>query len=136
MDGFSWWKMTAVGQTPKILVVDDEFSLVQLCQLILEDAGYQVRCAVNGSQALNLIGEEMPDLVLLDVMMPGMDGIEVCRQIRRRYETRRPFILMYTADDRDLTRSNSLMAGANDLITKDTPIHELASKINNFLAVV
>jgi DNA-binding response OmpR family regulator len=119
----------------KILVVDDEFSLVQLCQLILEDAGHYVRVAMSGSEALRLVQEEMPDLILLDVMMPGMDGIEVCRQIRHNYEDKRPFILMYTADDRELTRRNSLMAGANELLTKDTPVHELASKIDAFLSV-
>jgi len=122
-------------QANKILVVDDEVSLVQLCQIILEDSGYRVRGSVTGSDALHLIEEEMPDLVLLDVMMPGMDGIEVCQHIRARYTNRRPFVLMYTADDRDLTRQNCLEAGANDLITKDTPVHELASTIDRFLAV-
>lgn len=119
--------------THKVLIVDDEISLVQLCQLILEDAGYEVRGANSGTEALRLIHEEVPDLVLLDVMMPGMDGIEVCREIRRRFEVKRPYILMYTADDRDLTRQNSLRAGANDLITKDTPVHELASRIGDFM---
>jgi DNA-binding response OmpR family regulator len=69
-------------------------------------------------------------------MMPGMDGIELCREIRRQYEAQRPYILMYTADDRDLTRQNSMMAGANDLITKDTPVHELASRIGDFMTAV
>lgn len=119
----------------KVLVVDDEFSLVQLCQLILEDAGFRVRGAVSGSEALQLIHEEMPDLVLLDVMMPGMDGLEVCRQIRDTYEHERPFILMYTADDRELTRQSSISAGANALLTKDTPVHELATKIDSYLAL-
>ena len=65
-----------------------------------------------------------------------MDGIQVCREIRHRYEAKRPYILMYTADDRDLTRQNSIMAGANDLITKDTPVHELASRIDNFMSFI
>ncbi|MCL4267219.1 MAG: response regulator [Anaerolineae bacterium] len=125
-----------MAQTNKVLVVDDEISLVQLCQLILEDAGYEVRGAVSGTEALRLIHEDIPDLILLDVMMPGMDGIELCREIRRRYVAERPYILMYTADDRDLTRHNSMMAGANDLITKDTPVHELAARIDNYMAVV
>jgi len=124
-----------MAQTNKVLVVDDEISLVQLCQLILEDAGYEVRGAISGTEALRLIHEDMPDLVLLDVMMPGMDGIQVCREIRHRYEAQRPYILMYTADDRDLTRQTSISAGANDLITKDTPVHELASHIDNFMTI-
>lgn len=118
----------------KILVVDDEFSLVQLCQFILEEAGFQVRGAVSGKEALTLISEEVPDLILLDVMMPGMDGIEVCRQIRSRFEVNHPIILMYTADDREQTRDNSLKAGANALLTKDTPVFELPSKISSYLA--
>ncbi|MCP4356814.1 MAG: response regulator [Chloroflexi bacterium] len=120
-------------QANKILVVDDEVSLVQLCQIILEDSGYRVRGAVTGSEALHLIEEEMPDLVLLDVMMPGMDGMEVCQQIRAQYTDTRPFVLMYTADDRERTRQNCLEAGANDLITKDVPVHELASTIDRFM---
>jgi DNA-binding response OmpR family regulator len=124
-----------MATTTKVLVVDDEISLVLLCQFILEDAGYEVRGANSGTDALQLIHEEIPDLVLLDVMMPGMDGFEVCREIRRRYEAERPYILMYTADDRDLTRQNSLRAGANDLITKDTPVYELASRIGDLMAV-
>ena len=120
----------------KVLVVDDEVSLVQLCQLILEDAGYKVRGAVSGSEALRLIHEEMPDLILLDVMMPGMDGIEVCRQIRGRYASERPFIIMYTADDREYTRKTSMAAGANALLTKDTPVHEIATRIDSYLAVL
>lgn len=120
--------------TPKqILVVDDEASLVQLCQIILEEAGYRVRGAFNGRQALRLVNEEVPDLILLDVMMPGMTGIEVCEQIRNQHNGR-PFIVMYTADDRDETRTNSLTAGANDVITKDTPIFEVAGKLESYFA--
>jgi DNA-binding response OmpR family regulator len=122
-----------IAQASKILVVDDEASLVQLCQFILEEAGYRVRGAVSGRQALRMITEEMPDLVLLDVMMPGMDGLSVCRQIRAQYESQQPYILMYTADDREETRSNSLAAGANALLTKETPIFELPLKIRSCL---
>lgn len=113
----------------KILVVDDEPYLVELCRIIFESAGYQVRGALNGRQALTLIGEEMPDIVLLDVMMPGMTGIEVCRHIRARYEEKGPSILMYTADDREETRQSSLAAGADDFITKATPIVDLLERI-------
>ena len=119
--------------TNKVLVVDDEASLVELCRIILENAGYAVRGAINGRDALKSIQEEMPDVVLLDVMMPGMDGIEVCRQIRNHYEIESPHILMYTADSRKETRESSLAAGANDLITKETPIFELPAKINSCL---
>ena len=121
-----------MARTKKILVVDDEKSLVQLCQIILEAAGYDVRGAYNGKQALSMITEEVPDLVLLDVMMPGMDGIEVCRRIRSEYKTQ-PRIVMYTADERAATRESSIIAGANAVLTKETPVYDIPSKIVNFL---
>lgn len=125
--------MLKMSQPNKILVVDDEPSLLELCRIIFEAAGYQVRGAVDGRQALSMIGQEMPDIVLLDVMMPGMNGIEVCRQIRTQYRSNGPCILMYTADDRDETRENSLAAGANDLITKQTPVFNLLEKITPYV---
>ena len=125
--------MHPFSNEPKILVVDDEQSLVNLCLLILEHAGYKVRGTFSGKQALQMVGDEMPDLILLDVMMPGMDGIEVCRRIRELMPEQRPYILMYTADDRQLTKTESLNAGATDFISKDTPIFELPDKIQNYL---
>ena len=122
-----------MGKVNKVLVVDDEISLVELCRIILENAGYQVQGAIGGLEALDFVQQDMPDVVLLDVMMPGMDGIEVCREIRSRYKSSNPCILMYTADGRKETLENSLAAGANDLITKEIPIFELPAKINNYL---
>jgi CheY-like chemotaxis protein len=121
-----------MARTKKILVVDDEKSLVQLCQIILEAAGYEVRGAYNGQQALTMITEEPPDLVLLDVMMPGMDGIEVCRRIRSKFD-KYPRIVMYTADEREVTRRSSLTAGANAVLTKSTPVYDIPAKLVNYL---
>lgn len=120
------------NSTNKILVVDDEIALVELFQIIFNDAGYRVRGAFNGRQALQMIREEMPDFILLDVMMPGVDGIEVCRQIRTQFQTANPCIVMYTADERPQTRAACLSAGANGLITKETPIFQLPAKIKTF----
>ncbi|MCP4415784.1 MAG: response regulator [Chloroflexi bacterium] len=120
------------AQGSKILVVDDEQSLVSLCLLIFEQAGYQVRGALNGKQALQMVDEEIPDLILLDVMMPGMDGLEVCRHIRASIPKQRPYILMYTADDRQQTITNSINAGATDFISKKIPIFDLPEKIESF----
>ena len=122
-----------LAQASKILVVDDETSLVSLCLLIFEQAGYSVRGALNGKQALQMVHDEMPDLILLDVMMPGMDGIEVCRRIRELLPQERPFILMYTADDRQKTKSESMLAGATDFISQETPIFDLPGKIQGYL---
>lgn len=121
-----------MARAKKILIVDDERSLVQLCQIILEAAGFEVRGAYNGYQALNMVTEEVPDLILLDVMMPGIDGIEVCRRIRSEYE-RYPRIVMYTADERDDTHDHSIEAGANAVLNKETPVYDIPSKIANYL---
>jgi DNA-binding response OmpR family regulator len=121
-----------MARTKKILIVDDERSLVELCQIILEAAGFDVRGAYSGREALNMIMEEVPDLVLLDFMMPGMDGIEVCRRIRSEYD-RYPRIVMYTADERDSTRSSSISAGANAVLPKETPVYDIPSHLANYL---
>ena len=123
-----------MNRTNKILVVDDEASLVELCEFVFKADGHEVRGAFNGPQALNMITEEMPDLILLDVMMPGLTGIEVCHQIRAQYPAQRPTILMYTADDSDETRANSMAAGADDFIPKETPVFELSAKVNTYLS--
>ncbi|MEM7335469.1 MAG: response regulator [Chloroflexota bacterium] len=109
----------------KILVVDDETSLVQLCKFILEQAGYTVRGAYSGKQALKIIDNDIPDVIILDVMMPGMTGIEVCRSIRDQYGHERPFILMYTADARDATRDSCMNAGADKFVTKSVSPFDL-----------
>lgn len=116
----------------KILIVDDEKPLVQLCRIILESAGYEVWEAYNGSQALALLHDKLPDLVILDVMMPGLTGIEVCQEIRARYPTK-PRIIMYTADDRNGTLEASIQAGANAILTKETPIYDIPEKVHAFL---
>ncbi|MCI0396010.1 MAG: response regulator [Chloroflexi bacterium] len=122
-----------MSQQKTVLVVDDESSLVQLCLIVLEGAGFKVRGAYSGRQALRMITEEIPDLVLLDVMMPGMNGIEVCREIRSSYQSHRPCIIMYTADSSDATKRSSLAAGANALLTKEIPIYDLPARIRTFL---
>lgn len=121
-----------MARTKKILIVDDERSLVELCQIILESAGFEVRGAHSGREALSMITEDTPDLVLLDVMMPGMDGLEVCRRIRSEH-ARYPRIVMYTADERDATRNNSLSAGANAVLPKETPVYDIPLHLANYL---
>ncbi len=117
---------------PHLLIVDDESSLVELCQMILEEAGFQVRGAYSGKQALRMIREQLPDIILLDVMMPGMTGIEVCQEIRSQYNGT-PHIFMYTADDREETRCKSLDAGANAVIYKDISILDLPRKLTAYM---
>lgn len=118
----------------KILVVDDERPLVDLCRIVLESAGYEVWEAYDGFQALDLLRRRQPDVVILDVMMPGMNGIDVCREIRLRYP-HVPHIIMYTADARNGTRDASIQAGANAVLTKETPIYDIPTKVQAFLQV-
>lgn len=114
-----------MGNKNKILIVDDEASLVQLCKFILEQSGFSVRGAFNGKQALNILKEELPDIIILDVMMPEMTGIEVCRTIRQEHGSKRPYIMMYTADARDKTRQTCLEAGADKFVTKSVSPFDL-----------
>lgn len=122
-------------QTNKILIVDDEVSMVQVCQLILQADGHEVRGAVNGRQALRMIAEEVPDFILLDIMMPGISGIEVCRLIRQEHPSPQPVIVMYTADGRAEVREESMAAGANGFVIKQNPFHDLPGKIAPYLAL-
>lgn len=118
----------------KILVVDDERDLVQLYQIVLQVAGYTVLGATNGENALHLFDENRPDLVLLDVMMPGMDGIEVCREIRsRESDGANSTIIMYTANDSGETRDASREAGADELVSKNVSLDNLQLKISSYL---
>jgi CheY-like chemotaxis protein len=120
-------------RSSKILVVDDDVSLVQVCQIILQEAGHEVQVAVNGRQALRIVTQEMPDFILLDIMMPGMDGIEVCRRIRQSHPAAQPIIVMYTADGRTNVRADSQAAGADGFVIKQNPFHDLPDKINPYL---
>lgn len=117
----------------KILVVDDEPDLVDLYQLVLTMSGYQVSTANGGEQALQVYHREKPHLILLDVMMPDMNGLEVCRQIRAGEgpdgETK---IIMYTANDSIENRKMSKAVGANDLLSKDVSVDGVTAAISAY----
>ncbi len=122
--------------TPKrVLVTDDDAVSRTTVEALLAPAGYRVRCTSNGEEALAAAEEEKPDLVLLDVMMPGMDGFEVCRRLRARLrEDYIPIILVTGVDDQhDIIRG--LEAGADDFLRK--PMHggELRARVSNLLKV-
>jgi len=110
----------------RILVIEDEASLARFLQLELNHEGYQVETAQSGYEALGRISEEKWDLVLLDIMMPGLDGFEVCRRIRKH---RNIPIIMLTARDATLDKVDGLDAGADDYVTKPFVIEELLARI-------
>lgn len=118
---------------PAILVVEDEAALVTLLRYNLEKSGYAVDEATDGEEALIRVAEAKPDLVLLDWMLPTLSGIEVCRQIRRRPETRSLPIIMLTAraEDQDMVRG--LNTGADDYITKPFSTEALLARIRSLL---
>jgi two-component system, OmpR family, phosphate regulon response regulator PhoB len=125
--------MAAAVSGPKVLVVEDEAALATLLRYNLERQGYQVDEAADGQEALTRIDEAPPDLVLLDWMLPVMSGIEVCRQIRRRHDTRDLPVILVTArtDDQDAVRG--LNTGADDYITKPFNMEALLARVRALL---
>lgn len=116
-----------------ILVVDDEESNVKLLGVILENAGYRFETAASGEEALKKIRTAPPDLVLLDVMMPGLNGYEVCALIREDPATRQIPVIMVTALADRNARIKGLNAGANDYLTKPVDSMEVEARTRNLL---
>src|SRR3972149_4095640 len=110
----------------KILVVDDEETMVRSLSTLLAEEGYEVTVAMNGARALAAAREERPDLLLLDVMLPGIDGMEVCRQIRTWSTVP---IIMLTAKTGEVDTVVGLEVGADDYVTKPFSPRELVARI-------
>jgi two-component system phosphate regulon response regulator PhoB len=119
--------------TPHILVVEDEDSLATLLQYNLEKEGYEVTLAGDGEEALLQTQERLPDLVVLDWMLPKVSGIEVCRRIRQRSESRNVPIIMLTARGEETDRIRGLDTGADDYVVKPFAMSELAARIRAVL---
>ena len=115
--------------TPTVLVVEDEDALATLLQYNLEKEGYRVILAGDGEEALILVQEELPDLVVLDWMLPKVSGIEVCRRLRQRSESRNLPILMLTARGEESDRVRGLDTGADDYVVKPFAMSELTARI-------
>jgi two-component system, OmpR family, phosphate regulon response regulator PhoB len=120
-------------QAPLVLVVEDEAALVTLLRYNLEREGFRVTEARDGEEAMLQIAEQMPDLVVLDWMLPLMSGIEVCRQLRRLPETRRLPIVMLTARGEEGDKLRGLDAGADDYVTKPFSPSELIARLRAVL---
>ncbi len=115
-----------------VLIVEDEESLLQTLRYNLSRAGHEVRLCTDGHIALEMLLENPPDLVLLDLMLPGMDGLEICRRVRA--EVANPAIshvpiLMLTARDEEIDKVLGLEVGADDYITKPFSMHELLARV-------
>jgi len=122
-----------VAANTDILVVEDEDALATLLQYNLDKEGYGVRIATDGEEALTLASEKAPDLVVLDWMLPKVSGIEVCRRLRNRPETRNTPIIMLTARGEETDRIRGLDTGADDYVVKPVSMTELVARIRAVL---
>jgi DNA-binding response OmpR family regulator len=118
----------------KILIADDEPNIVAAIEFLLQQNGYEVHVAHNGEEALSLVESCVPDLVLLDVMMPLRSGYEVCTRIRERAEWRHIKVIMLSAKGREAEVNKGLAMGADLYVTKPFSTRELMAKIKALLA--
>jgi DNA-binding response OmpR family regulator len=113
-----------------VLIVEDEQSIASFVSLYLKNAGYGVRAVTTGAGALNAVASEMPALIILDLNLPDMDGIEICRRIRKGSDVP---ILMLTARDEDVDKIIGLEVGADDYLTKPFNPRELVARVKSVL---
>jgi CheY-like chemotaxis protein len=118
----------------RILVVDDDPRLLHVVAMYLSIEGYEVDTAGNGEEGLRLLEQRRPDLVILDIMMPGIDGLEACRRIKSNPETRSIPVVLFTALSRTDDVENGRAAGANRFINKPFSLIGLGAVIRSFLA--
>ena len=118
---------------PNVLVVEDEAAQREILAYNLEAEGFRVRIARDGEEAMTMISEEMPDIVVLDWMMPNVSGIEVCRRLRARSETKAVPIIMLSARSEEFDRVRGLETGADDYVVKPYSVMELMARIRTQL---
>jgi len=124
-------ELSAAGNGARILVVDDNEDVVELLELLLTHHGLHVLKAYGGEECLDLVRREMVDLIVLDVMMPGTDGLTVCRELKRDYPEL-PIILLTARDDM-ATRSEAMSLGVCEFVTKPVDNHDLLKRIETQL---
>lgn len=117
----------------KILIVDDEPNIVIPLQFLMEQNGYRTLVAQSGEEALELISKEKPDLVLLDIMLPGVDGFEVCEIVRLNPEWRNTRIIFLTAKGRDVDIAKGMVLGADEYITKPFSNQQIIDTVTKLL---
>jgi two-component system response regulator VicR len=110
----------------KVLVVDDEKPIADILQFNLKKEGFEVHCAYDGNEAVKMVEEIQPDIILLDIMLPLQDGMEVCREVRKKYDMP---IIMLTAKDSEIDKVLGLELGADDYVTKPFSTRELIARV-------
>ena len=116
-----------------ILVVDDEPNIVLSLEFLMKQAGFAVRTAADGEEALKSIEAAPPDLVLLDINMPRLNGYEVCEKVRANPDWKTVRVVMLTAKGRDIEREKGLAMGADDYVTKPFATQEVVEKVREIL---
>jgi DNA-binding response OmpR family regulator len=117
----------------QILIVDDEPNIIVPLQFLMEKSGYQVAVAQSGEEALESVSKSPPDLVLLDIMLPGIDGYEVCEILRLKPEWMHIKIIFLTAKGRDVDIAKGMVLGADEYITKPFSNQEIIDCVKNLL---
>ena len=125
--------MTMAAVKPSVLVVEDEPAQREVLAYNLEAEGFRVATAGNGEEALMLVAEEAPDLIVLDWMLPNVSGIEVCRRLKSRSETKAVPIIMLSARSEEVDRVRGLETGADDYVVKPYSVVELMARVRNQL---
>lgn len=118
---------------PYVLLIDDDHDVLGTLSRALTREGYEVKYATSGKDGIRLIKQQIPDLLILDVMMPGMDGIELCRVIRTRQDTNGTPILILSARGDAESIMRGIEAGANDYLPKPILHHDLVAKVRMML---
>lgn len=117
----------------KVLIVDDEQDIVESLQFVLEAAGFECHCAYNGEDGLNLAKEILPDLIILDVMMPKINGFKICRLLKYDNKYRNIPILMVTARSQVEDQQIGEETGVDEYITKPFELDEIVEKVKGYL---
>ncbi len=122
-----------MAQQPLVLVVEDEPAQREVLKYNFESEGYKVSFAINGEEALLMITEDLPDVIVLDWMLPNVSGIEVCRQVKSRPETREIPVIMLSARSEEGDKVRGLETGADDYVTKPYSVSELLARVRSQL---
>jgi DNA-binding response OmpR family regulator len=120
----------------RILIVDDEPNIVLALELLMKKEGFEVHAVDDGEKAIHAVGEFRPDLVLLDIMMPKLDGYEVCQRIRSDASLKNVRIIMLTAKGREVEKEKGLALGVDSYITKPFSTREVVLKVKELLTVM
>jgi two-component system, OmpR family, alkaline phosphatase synthesis response regulator PhoP len=118
----------------KILIIEDDPAISRLVDYSLRHEGYEVITATNGLEGIRKAHKEAPDLVILDVMLPGMDGFEICHRLRSEPDTAQLLILMFSAKAQEIDKNTGLKVGADDYLPKPAAPAEIVNRVAKLLA--